>query len=391
VTFNTIENLTRKCEVNKSFRTAQSIFLRRMKHRLETGFSMLEAVVVVGVLLALAVGGFLSYGPIIENAKTASVKSAASQVLTAATVASLDGQSDTDPQDVISAWNESTERIEVKILEPAGGVSENGDFCIKATDLENPSISALSGSCAEVVDDGGDGGETPLVRPVMETVWNTSLPAIETWHESCTTITLPLSGTVDVTVDWGDGSAPEDFTTDHPSHSYVDTPGLKTIRIEGNFTRWVGYPDDDYNYLPWSQNCITAVNVWEETGTTDVRAGFSDSVISHVSNIPKSATDWGDLFSFTSFNGDISGWDTSHVTNMEGMFFYDEDFNRDIRDWDTSNVTNMSMMFFRTSGFNWDLSGWSVGNVVSAKQFSYNSGLTADHLPPGELFLTQTQ
>ena len=376
--------------MNKSFRTAQFIFHRRMKHRLETGFSMLEAVVVVGVLLALAVGGFLSYGPIIENAKIASVKSAASQVHTAATVASFDGQSDTDPQDVISAWNASTERIEVKILEPAGGVSENGDFCIKATDLDNPDISVRSGSCAEVVDGGGDGGETPLVRPVMETVWNTSLPAIETWHEACTTITLPLSGTVDVTVDWGDGSSPQNFTTDHPSHSYVDTPGLKTIRIEGAFTRWVGYPADDYNYLPWSQNCIVAVNVWEETGTTDVRAGFSDSTISHVSNIPKSATDWGDLFSFTSFNGDISGWDTSHVTNMEGMFFWDRSLNRSLSSWDTSNVTNMKQMFFDATIFNSDLSSWDVGKVTTAQSFSYNSGLTPDHLPQGALFVDQT-
>jgi type II secretory pathway pseudopilin PulG len=54
---------------------------RSLNARLETGFSMLEAVVVVGVLLALAVGGFLAYGPITQNAKIAKMKSAASEVI----------------------------------------------------------------------------------------------------------------------------------------------------------------------------------------------------------------------------------------------------------------------------------------------------------------------
>ncbi len=46
-----------------------------------------------------------------------------------------------------------------------------------------------------------------------------------------------------------------------------------------------------------------------------------------------------------SFNGDISDWDVSDVTDMSGMFSDADSFNGDISDWDVSNVTDMSHMF----------------------------------------------
>ena len=39
------------------------------------------------------------------------------------------------------------------------------------------------------------------------------------------------------------------------------------------------------------------------------------------------------------FNGDISLWDVSNVTNMSGMF-YESKFDGDISDWDVSKVTS---------------------------------------------------
>ena len=45
------------------------------------------------------------------------------------------------------------------------------------------------------------------------------------------------------------------------------------------------------------------------------------------------------IFQGTSFNGDISSWDTSNVTDMKGMFSGATAFNQDIGSWDTSNVT----------------------------------------------------
>ena len=52
-----------------------------------------------------------------------------------------------------------------------------------------------------------------------------------------------------------------------------------------------------------------------------------------------------------SFNGDISGWNTSSVTNMSYMFYGDPNnlhaFNQDIGSWNTEKVTTMEAMFCR--------------------------------------------
>jgi surface protein len=44
------------------------------------------------------------------------------------------------------------------------------------------------------------------------------------------------------------------------------------------------------------------------------------------------------------FNGNISKWDTSRVTNMESTFNQAVAFDGDISLWDVSSVTNMKEM-----------------------------------------------
>lgn len=50
------------------------------------------------------------------------------------------------------------------------------------------------------------------------------------------------------------------------------------------------------------------------------------------------------MFENSIFNGDISSWDVSKVTNMSFMFSYSL-FNRDISSWDVSHVTKLWFMF----------------------------------------------
>ncbi|MGI9256321.1 MAG: BspA family leucine-rich repeat surface protein, partial [Salinispira sp.] len=64
------------------------------------------------------------------------------------------------------------------------------------------------------------------------------------------------------------------------------------------------------------------------------------------------------------FNGDISGWDTGAVTNMSTMFNKAFLFNGDISGWDVSKVTDMSLMFTGASAFNGNISGWDVSSVT---------------------------
>ena len=82
-------------------------------------------------------------------------------------------------------------------------------------------------------------------------------------------------------------------------------------------------------------------------------------------------TDMSELFRETNFNGDISKWDVSNVTNMCAMFCACEAFNQDISGWDVSNVTDTSYMFYDCESFNQDISGWNVSKVTDMSYMFY--------------------
>ena len=79
------------------------------------------------------------------------------------------------------------------------------------------------------------------------------------------------------------------------------------------------------------------------------------------------------------FNGDISLWDVSNVTNMQGMFERCKysGKNGDISSWDVSNVTNLSEMFFE-SKFNGDIADWNVSNITDMHSMFAFSKFTGD-------------
>jgi len=60
----------------------------------------------------------------------------------------------------------------------------------------------------------------------------------------------------------------------------------------------------------------------------------------------------------TSFNSDISFWDTAAVTDMSNMFYKATSFNQNISFWDTSNVSDMNYMIRVATSFNQNLKGW---------------------------------
>jgi hypothetical protein len=155
-------------EVKKGFVKVLKFLHRHIvSKRLETGFSMLEAVVVVGVLLALAIGGFVAYGTIAENAKKAQTRSAASQVHTGVITSTFDGDTSTDPQKVLDEWNGSTDKIRVEIVSPkAGETSANGDYCIEAIYLSTPTITARSGACPVGNEPGNGSGNSPSANDI---------------------------------------------------------------------------------------------------------------------------------------------------------------------------------------------------------------------------------
>lgn len=122
---------------------------------------------------------------------------------------------------------------------------------------------------------------------------------------------------------------------------------------------------------------------------------FSDSSIEYVSaHTAKEAklygaraavsniTDMNRMFQDdTSFNSDISDWDTSSVTDMEYMFGNATSFNSDISNWDVSSVNNMLGMFYNATAFNQDISSWNTSNVADMSEMfdsatSFNQDLS---------------
>ena len=75
-------------------------------------------------------------------------------------------------------------------------------------------------------------------------------------------------------------------------------------------------------------------------------------------------TDMSYLFEGLDFNGNISKWNVSKVTNMEGMFYGCRNFNQDISCWSVSKVILMYDMFYGCKKFDQDISKWDVSNVT---------------------------
>ena len=191
-----------------------------------------------------------------------------------------------------------------------------------------------------------------------------------------TTITLPLkemSGTV--TVDWGDGTATESFTTaDNYNHTYAND-GIYTVGITGSLTGFGNFPTGYEN-----ADKLTAVSSWGNLPLTSLAGAFYGAInLSTVpSSVPSTVTDMRGMFArCTSFNQDISTWDVSNVTTVEKMFLDAIVFNQDIGAWDVSSVTNMNNMFraalYGSVAFNQDISGWDVSNVTNMSSMFYGA------------------
>ena len=83
-----------------------------------------------------------------------------------------------------------------------------------------------------------------------------------------------------------------------------------------------------------------------------------------------------------SFNQDISKWNTGKVTTMGGMFYTAQVFNQDIGQWNTAAVTNMEAMFKFAYAFNQYLrGGWDVRQVTRCSRFRDSTLLTQANAP----------
>ena len=96
-------------------------------------------------------------------------------------------------------------------------------------------------------------------------------------------------------------------------------------------------------------------------------------------------TDMESLFNkpdFRNFNGDVSDWKVSNVTNMKQMFADCKKFNCPLDNWVVSNVKNMEGMFWGCSKFNQSLNNWNVEKDAYAYTYTIFVGCPLIFNPP---------
>jgi type II secretory pathway pseudopilin PulG len=417
--------------------------MRRTVHDLKnsrdgSGFSMLEAVVVVGVLLALAVGGFLSYGQITENAKIAKVKSTASEVYTAVMVSHIDGDSTTSASKVIREFNNSNDKIRVsiregKLISPLAAMPTDeyepktgDDFCITATMIAEERVFAEIGACSipeneselpgsgdsdgepsEETPDTGDESpseneeteendeneqppateppvvEEPTVDPSpapevpKEYIWDNEAVMTTVWDTSIAQTCEQIT----LPISGEKTGAMIDWGDGKGSQPfYLQSPnygnvGEVNITVSGNFDKWGKETGSAWT----DSNCLTKVSRWGNTGTKDLKFAFIEANnLTLVKAIPESTNDLNGAFFRITGNPDISGIRTPNVQNMSSMFNNATNFNQPLH-FDTSKVTTMSSMFISATKFdqpiNFDTSNVQNMSSMFAKATSFNQPL----------------
>ena len=116
----------------------------------------------------------------------------------------------------------------------------------------------------------------------------------------------------------------------------------------------------DYKYFPETKEELKDI-ILQRIKTEGNEVDLNDIDTSKI-------TDMSRLFFGSDFNGNISKWDVSNVTDMTGMFYECEKFNSDISAWDVSKVTDMRYMFYKCIDFNQDISTWDVSNVKDMRE-----------------------
>ncbi len=121
------------------------------------------------------------------------------------------------------------------------------------------------------------------------------------------------------------------------------------------------------------------ISKWNVSNVTDMQLMFHGATAFNGDisnwNVGKVRTMKAMFYKATAFNSDISNWNVSSVTDMYGMFREATAFNKDISNWNVSSVTDMYGMFSGATAFNSDISNWKVGKVTTME--SMFQGATA--------------
>lgn len=196
-----------------------------------------------------------------------------------------------------------------------------------------------------------------------------------------TNFELPIRTNVayDLTINWGDGSALETYST--PSSSQSSIP--HTYATDGQYIITITAPIPGFHSFhfgttggagtPNNRRKVLEIQQWGNLYWQTFEGAFVGC-----ENMNITATDAPDLSvvsnmsgafsSCIALNADINHWSVGGVVNMASTFGGCTNFNQPLNDWDVSSVTNFSRMFENCTAFNQNLNSW---NVAAAQVFSF--------------------
>lgn len=234
------------------------------------------------------------------------------------------------------------------------------------------------------------------------------VPFITTWKtdnagtSSSTQITLPLvsSGTYNMMVEWGDGTASniKVYNDAAVTHTY-SSAGTYNVRIFGTCTGWQFNNGGDklklLNISKWGpfklgntalyfHGCanltITATDILDLTGTTDFtnafRACASIVTIPSINSwITSAITNMSSAFQDNVALNQAFSFDTRSVTNLSAFLRGCTVYNQ-LLSLNTSACTNMALMVFNCPAFDQDVSQFSIAALTNAISMFASSGFS---------------
>jgi len=273
--------------------------------------------------------------------------------------------------DEIAVWNGVS-----ATAQNAVDLYNSGNGALASSIIPNPTAYWRlneSGTDTIAIDSGGSGSNGTLNNFPTSGMWipHTSIPFIMTVDttqagSASDTFVLPFRsiGSYNCVIDWGDSSSSTITSYNDAALTHVySTSGTYQISISGSFGGLFFVNSGDKLKL-------SSIDQWGN----NVYQSF-DGAFWGCSNMVGTFTDYPNLgtisnlnFMFencTSFNSNLTSWDTSNVTTMANMFKGAAAFNGDISSWDVSNVTSFTRMFQGASAFNSDISSWDVSSVIN--------------------------
>lgn len=244
-------------------------------------------------------------------------------------------------------------------------------------DVEGATNKCANGKCSSTCKE-GYGELNGSCLPAMISIWDVTSNNLN--------LLFSIQGRAGaIVIDWGDGTRSKIDSGDagYISHAYLNT-GIYVITVFGTIEKWSC--GNDQNMILGCHNrkaCDGLISIRSFGNVTFGICAFAYTP--KLESFPAKGTpkfynnDASYAFYRSSFNNDISGWDTSSITNMSHMFRGASAFNQPIENWDVSNVTNMSYMFAEADGkweltsadafpspsvFNQPLNNWNVSSVT---------------------------